>query len=106
MNNQVISHLGTGFKVRSNCLILLTLFCCLGAISRVGAQQTVQLLPQLPKIVVGANFTNAGPYTVPVTVLFGGGNAAVNLAVTGVPAGATATFDTNNLTGSGTANLL
>jgi hypothetical protein len=107
MNNQPVltrSSRGDVLSPRSVARHLVALVC-LGAFAT-SAQQTVTLQPLLPKIVTGANVTHTNTYTLPIAVVFAGGNAAVDFAASGLPTGATANFSTNSITNSQTINLL
>jgi len=90
----------------SRRLLVRFVLCGWALASTASAQQTVTLQPLMPKIVTGANITHTNTYTLPIAVVFAGGNAAVNLAALGLPTGATASFNTNSITNSQTINLL
>jgi len=87
-------------------LSLLFAMAAFGAASAI-AQQTVTLIPSVPKIVAGANFTQVSTnlYIVPIVVTFAGGNSQVDFAVSGAPAGAVATVVPAALTNSGLVQL-
>ncbi len=84
--------------------LLPTLVLALGA-ALAQAQQTVTLKPDLPRIVVQANYTNANLYYVPIPVIFAGGSTPVGLSVEGAPSGATAVLSAASLAANGTVTL-
>jgi hypothetical protein len=68
------------------------------------AQQTVSLVPSVPYVFAGANFSSTFTNTA-ITVTLANGTDPVDLAVQGVPAGVTASLTTHQVTGNATVYM-